>query len=441
MKVLFNTYPVAFHTPGGGEIQLLQYKKYLPANSVEVDLMNQWNPNFLSYDVVHYFSCLTGSNVFCEYIKKLGLPLFVSPNLWVTEETKHNYPYNDIKHQFHLADKVICNSDMECYTLAKTYGVETNKFATVYNGVDDGFFESVNPDKFRKHFNIDGNFILNVANVEPRKNQLNLIKAMKKHPDLKLVMIGHQRDPDYAKLCLLEGRDQVIYIEALPHDSNLLKSAYAACSVFALPSTLETPGLAALEAASMGAKILITSEGSTKEYFGEGATYVDWENADEIANSLTTLMSEDSDFLLSLFVRTNFGWDKGVKALAKLYENKYPAKVDSRAFHGLHSIESDGLGKFAWAKSYFSFSLYSGVLNFRWHSISNVTVDIIINGELKYEFVPVGADWSKMEIVIDSAQNMNHIEIKTNISSIEPHADPRELAFAIRSVKFFPEIK
>ena len=29
MKILFATYPLAFHTPGSGEIQLLKYKKAL----------------------------------------------------------------------------------------------------------------------------------------------------------------------------------------------------------------------------------------------------------------------------------------------------------------------------------------------------------------------------------------------------------------------------
>ena len=56
MKVLFATYPMAFHTPGGGEIQLLAYHKHLPAHRVEVTLFDPWNPRFLEHDVVHFFS-------------------------------------------------------------------------------------------------------------------------------------------------------------------------------------------------------------------------------------------------------------------------------------------------------------------------------------------------------------------------------------------------
>ena len=41
----------------------------------------------------------------------------------------------------------------------------------------------------------------------------------------------------------------------MEHRDPLLALAYSACSVFALPSTLETPGLAALEAAAAGAPL------------------------------------------------------------------------------------------------------------------------------------------------------------------------------------------
>ena len=77
---------MAFHPPGGGEIQLLAYKKHLPALGVEVTLLDPWNPHFLEHDVVHFFSCIGGSSHFCAFIKKLGLPLVVSSSLWLTEQ-------------------------------------------------------------------------------------------------------------------------------------------------------------------------------------------------------------------------------------------------------------------------------------------------------------------------------------------------------------------
>ena len=170
MKVLFNTYPMAFHTPGGGEIQLLQYRQFLPRQGVEVVLLDLWKPEFLSHDLLHFFSCMSGSVHFCNFAKSIGLPLVVSPNLWITEENRGRYPFDEIRTQFVLADRVIGNSDMECDLLARVFNMPRDKFSTVYNGVNDIFCHRVDPALFRGEFGIEGPFVLNVANIEPRKN-------------------------------------------------------------------------------------------------------------------------------------------------------------------------------------------------------------------------------------------------------------------------------
>lgn len=290
MKVLFATYPMAFHTPGGGEIQLLAYQKHLPAHGIDVSLFNPWAPRFMDHDVVHFFSCVGGSVHFCNFVKQLGLPLVVSSSLWVTEDTKHLYPIDEIHHQFSLADRVVTNSGIESDTLARVFDLPRDKFVSVLNGVEPMFYDHQPASLFRDAFDLRDRFILNVGNIEPRKNQLALVRAMKSFPDLKLVLIGHQRDPAYARGCLEEGGNQVIYLGALQHESPMLRSAYAACEVFCLPSTLETPGLAALEAHAAGARIAVTRIGSTEEYFGRHVAYLDPNDLSSIVQSIQLAM-------------------------------------------------------------------------------------------------------------------------------------------------------
>lgn len=292
MKVLFATYPMAFHTPGGGEIQLLAYQKHLPTYGVEVTLFDPWNPRFLGHDIVHFFSCVGGSTHFCSFVKQLGLPLVVSSSLWITEQTKQQYPIDEIRVQLDLADCVVTNSDMECETLTSLFSLPREKFVTVYNGVDEIFFEEGKPELFRQHFGIDGRFILNVGNIEPRKNQFKLAEAMKAFPDIKLVLIGHARDPEYLEQVLQVDGTKVIYLGAIPHDSPLLRSAYKSCELFVLPSSLETPGLAALEAAAQGAILVLTREGSCTEYFGKNAIYVDPFSNESIRQGINQALGE-----------------------------------------------------------------------------------------------------------------------------------------------------
>lgn len=320
MKVLFATYPMAFHPPGGGEIQLLAYRKHLHAHGVDVTLFDQWNPRFLEHDVVHFFSCVGGSVHFCNFVKQLGLPLVVSSSLWVTEETKHLYPIGEIHHQFSLADRVVANSDIECETLAQVFDLPREKFVTVLNGVENTFYEKVAPDLFRSHFDRHEKFVLNVGNIEPRKNQLQLVRAMKSMPELKLILIGHERDTAYARACRDEGGDQVIYLGPLPHDSELLRSAYAACNVFCLPSTLETPGLAALEAFAAGCRAAITEVGSTKEYFGNRVEYLDPADTDSIARAIGDAAKANARFQTDS-ARQQLNWQNVVQPLQSIYSS------------------------------------------------------------------------------------------------------------------------
>ena len=78
MKALFATYPMAFHTPGGGEVQLLAYRDHLQRMGVDVTLFDPWNPRFQDHDVVHFFSCVGGSVHFCNFVRNLGKPLVIS---------------------------------------------------------------------------------------------------------------------------------------------------------------------------------------------------------------------------------------------------------------------------------------------------------------------------------------------------------------------------
>jgi glycosyltransferase involved in cell wall biosynthesis len=323
MKVLFATYPMAFHTPGGGEVQLLAYKKHLPAYGVDISFFDPWKPDFLGHDVVHFFSCVGGSSHFCTFVKRLGMPLVISSSLWITEETKHLYPVDEIRLQLSLADRVITNSNIECNTLARVLDLPREKFVTVYNGVEPIFFEPVSPKSFRDQFGINERFILNVGNIEPRKNQLKLVQVMKALPDLKLVLIGHARDPDYTAEVLAIGGEQVRYIGPLPHESELLRSAYAACEVFCLPSALETPGLAALEAHAAGCSIVVTKVGSTQEYFRDSVVYVDPEYTEEILVALQQALKTNKESqLLKLQNRTDrFFWHTMVSPLVNTYKD------------------------------------------------------------------------------------------------------------------------
>jgi glycosyltransferase involved in cell wall biosynthesis len=319
MRVLFNTYPWAFDCPGGGEMQLLNYARHLPGAGVSVELFDPWAPQFAQADLVHFFSVIGGSSAFCHFVREVKkIPLVITSSLWVNERNLHTYPVEEIRHQMAMAHAVVTNSEMESECLSTAFNLPQSLFRAVHNGVDLSFCQPADPDLFRTQFQIHGDFVLCVGNIEPRKNQLTLVRAMR-GLDLPLVLIGQPRDEAYFQAVMAEGGESLRYLGRLDHHSPVLRSAYRACTLFALPSTLETPGLAALEAAAQGAKVAVTGEGSTREYFGYLVTYLDPFDEAQIRQAIATERQRPRGTDLADHVRGHFLWDRIAHDLARVY--------------------------------------------------------------------------------------------------------------------------
>lgn len=320
MKILFGVYPWAFDCPGGGERQLLAYKEHLEKIGVEVDLYDQWNPRIKEYDIFHYFSVQPGSIHFCNYIKEQGLKLVISPNLWITNETKNNYPIQEIWNLFEIADKIVVNSDIEGDHMSCVFSMSREKFITVYNGVEEDFINSYDPGLYRHKYGLWRPYILNIANIEPRKNQLSFLKAMKSYPDLDFVVAGYIRDIEYANKCAEFANGQLKIVGPFDYNSNMLRSIITGCELFAMPSQLETPSLSALEAAASGKHILITSVGSTREYFADSVTYINPNSTESMIEGISNALQKNSD-TSRWIVQDKFMWNKCILSLNELYNN------------------------------------------------------------------------------------------------------------------------
>lgn len=308
---------MAFHTPGGGEIQLLEYRKALIRRGVEVDFLDCWNPCFDKYDIVHFFSCVGGSGHFCRFVKDvLKKPLVVTSSLWITEESKLQYPINEIIEQLNIADAIVTNSVMESKQLSTVLGIEISKFCHVYNACDNVFFDQVKSNLFAKKFNVEREYFLNVGNFEPRKNQKIIADAARLFPNYDFIVAGHIRDRSYYEVVSGAAPSNFRFIGPLEAKSEILRSAYKGARALILPSTLETPGLAALEANALGVPLILTSEGSTKEYFANNSLYVNPNDLDSIISAVNVLLDEGCQFGEA----NPRSWDSVIPSLVDVYK-------------------------------------------------------------------------------------------------------------------------
>lgn len=341
-RVAFYVYPTAFQHPGGGEVQLLKTKEALETLlGTQVRLFDQWSDNFSDFDILHTFGsvkdCLNmildarekgvknALSTICWYSWKSAVHTYGS---WtdagaslLRQFAKSYFPFLPSKRKSMMdhSDILFPNSQTEADQLVRYFCVPREKIFVVPNGVDP-IFANAGPDAFVEKYGLK-DFILCVGRIEPRKNQLNMIRALK-GCKIPLVIIGDYVDQyrKYYEACRLEAGDGVYFLGSIPHDSEILRAAYAACNTFLLPSWLETPGLAALEAALAGAKVVITDQGATREYFSAFATYVTPDNLSNIRNKTLKTFEKPKSTQLKAHIQNNFLWENAAKKTLEGYE-------------------------------------------------------------------------------------------------------------------------
>jgi glycosyltransferase involved in cell wall biosynthesis len=330
-----------FQSPGGGETQLLQTGRHLEDLGVPVRLFSTWTDRLEKARLLHLFGMSREGLELARIAKARGVPVVLSPIVWYEPGALAALEASPVRclaglaayylrlaapgvpswrrELLLLADAVLPNSSSEASQLVRLFGVSRQRIRVVPNGVLPSL-GTASPELFRDRFD-SGPFVLFVGRIEPRKNPLGLIRAIRA-VDLPLVVIGDAPPgrERYWLECRRAGGERVCWLGRLDHDDPLLASAYAAARVFALPSWFETPGLAALEAALAGCSVVITPFGSTRDYFGELVEYARPDRALEIERAIVKCWNGSADPRLARLVATRYLWPEVAQATAEVYD-------------------------------------------------------------------------------------------------------------------------
>ncbi|MCK4433878.1 glycosyltransferase family 4 protein [Candidatus Bathyarchaeota archaeon] len=367
-------------TFGGAEIQAIKTSKFLAQIGVRVNIAeaDAHVKSHSTYDIIHIFDH-TDAFFSSRITKKLQKKLVFTPIYW-PEKGKRNilqkiqtyltqedfqFLFNQLRrpysmtfylawrsmpdwvgplrkiigqlwlYPFRAADIIVVNSVAEKTVLLDIVGHEIeSKTKIVYNGVDEEIYGRPITQKMRSLFATKyklRDYVLSIGRIQPRKNQMMLIRACKKL-DLPCVLIGRPYDRYYAQKVFKELKDAKIkyrYIRYLKPDSDMLISAYLNARIVALPSAFETPGLVALEAASLGRTVVVTKIGSAPEYFRENAYYVDPEDEDNITKEIQKAWNNPFDEeQVRKFVLENYPWKKTAQSISQIYQELVTKKEE-----------------------------------------------------------------------------------------------------------------
>ncbi|MBC9209277.1 glycosyltransferase [Roseomonas aerophila] len=322
---------------GGPSIRVPKTVSFLRDRGQDVELLHLHRQamELERFGMAHVFNVwpLRSCRTTLRFARWLGLKTVLSPILLDYSRSPNHqarngfhgpYPLAELAEIFRLADHIIYLSAVERDHAAQL-GLPLRPHSIIHNPVDASLFTPGDGQQFRATFESQTGrpaperFALSVGRIEPRKNQLALIKSLASS-ECPLVLIGHEADVEYSEACHAAAGKNVHFLGRLPHQRDVLASAYQAASTFAQVSWSEGGSLAALEAAASGCRLVLSDLPSNREYFGHHPSYVALDNHAAIRKAvLSQVAAPREDGTLREIVASEFGYQRHVAALSAVY--------------------------------------------------------------------------------------------------------------------------
>jgi glycosyltransferase involved in cell wall biosynthesis len=182
---------------------------------------------------------------------------------------------------------------------------------------------------------VNGDFLLTVGTLEPRKNLAVLVNAFEEvaraRPQSKTQLViaggrGWLSGPLFSAIERSPVRDRIFLTDYL-HDEDL-RALYSSCRAFIYPSVYEGFGLPPLEAMACGAPVIASSIAALVETIGNAAWFFDPQSIGELAEKILELVDDD-DGEKSVRRRLStagqrrageFSWEKTARLTWNVYE-------------------------------------------------------------------------------------------------------------------------
>ena len=340
-KILLAGKLAAMDAPGGGEIQMLALADSLREIGVDARLWRPWEERLAQSDCLHLFGSAAEHLPVVRTARRHDVPVVLSTIAWFDLASYWSQPRwlpgrlraaagfvaragcprlpSWRRRLYQAVDLALPNSNAEAEQLVRYFGLPYERIHVVPNGAAVRFADA-DPQPFAELVGTVG-FVLCAGRIEPRKNQLGLLKAMR-GTNVPIVILGDVVPgcESYARACRKIAGPEVRFVERFDHDDPMLESAYAACGCLVMPSWYETPGLAALEAAMTGTPLVLPHGGSAREYFGDDATYVKPGHHRAIRHAVFAAILRGRSSALAERIRRSFSQLAVARATRQAYE-------------------------------------------------------------------------------------------------------------------------
>ncbi|GAA4811391.1 glycosyltransferase family 1 protein [Litoribaculum gwangyangense] len=232
---------------------------------------------------------------------------------------------------------LITVSDFEKKNITGFFNEKTIKnIKTIHNGVSDHFLKSpdvIELNKVKTKHNLPDQYMLHIANKDPRKNTKNVLKAFKGFlntttVDYKLVLLGYNEKDLLTVLSEINAKNLIDKVVLLGYVSDQdLPAIYRLSQLFLFPSLREGFGIPIIEAMACGVPVITSNSSSMPEIAGDAACIVNPMESEAILQGILKI-SSDSEYKNELIRKglercEQFSWDNMALQVLDVYKKMF----------------------------------------------------------------------------------------------------------------------
>ena len=228
------------------------------------------------------------------------------------------------------AQRVITVSELCRQAIIEHYRVSPDKVVAIPNAAGPGAM-ALSDDEAHEELAAMGldwkrPYVLAVGNLQPRKNLVRLIAAMRSMAaasnELDLLVVGPEHYRAEEVLGAAREAAEKIRFTGYVTDRQLA-ACYSCASAFAFPSLFEGFGIPLLEAMAHGVPVVCSTTGAFPEVCGDAALYFDPLDVNSIDDALTRVVT-DSDLRIELVRKgrareAQFTWRRSAESTLAVY--------------------------------------------------------------------------------------------------------------------------
>jgi glycosyltransferase involved in cell wall biosynthesis len=248
-----------------------------------------------------------------------------------------------VRHSARRADKILTLSEHTRGDVIETYKINPAKVVAIPLAAPAHFGpirDAKELQRVRHNYGIDGDYVLSVGSIQPRKNLVRLINAYAALKSVhagnsfpKLVIVGKRGWLYDETLRALEAtgvKESIVLTGYVPESD--LPALYSGALCFVYPSYFEGFGLPPLEAMKCGAPVVVGNATSLPEVVGDAGLKVDPFNVSAIAGAISALIN-NPELRRELSVKglkraELFDWRDTARETLKVYE-----QVARKSYH------------------------------------------------------------------------------------------------------------